>query len=82
MSKFENYFIRCYHPPVNIIHLADYIYVPKEDVYTYTKKLYGLGIEHKATPPQREHELQEFFRWKVRYMSCNGIVRWIIDWLM
>ena len=74
--------IRCYHPPINIIHLGDEIYVPLENVYKYTKELYEKGLGHKATPPQKEDELQEFFRWKSTYMSTNRIVKWIVNLLM
>lgn len=56
--------IRCYHPPVNISHLADYILVPENEIYNYTKRLYEKGLGHKVTPPQRVNELQEFFKWK------------------
>ena len=74
--------IKCYHPPINIIHLGDTIYVPEDGVYSYTKKLYEKGIGHKTIPPQREEELQEFFSWKVRYSCTNIIFKRIIDLLM
>lgn len=74
--------IKCYHPPVNITHLEDWILVPEEDVFNYTKELYEKGLEHKAIPPQQEIELQEFFRWKVRYKSSNRFIKWLVDMLI
>lgn len=75
-------YIKCYFPPVNISQLGNHILIPESNVYDYTKKLYEQGLEHKVTPPQREHELQEFFSWKVKYMSQNKMIRRMIDWLM
>jgi len=77
-----NKHIRCYHPPVNFIHLSDEIYVLEEGVYKYTKELYETGLGHKATPPPREAEVQEFHHWKIRYMSANWLYRKLIDLLM
>lgn len=74
--------IKCYYPPINITHLGDYILVQSEDVHKYTKELYEKGIGHKVIPPQNEYELQEFFRWKIRYKSVNLVFRYIIDFLM
>lgn len=74
--------VRCYHPPINIIHLGEEIFVPKEGVFKYTKELYETGLGHKTIPPQREHELQEYFSWVARYKSANRICRWLIDLLM
>ena len=33
-------FVKCYYPPINKIHLSDYILVPKNGVYEYTKQLF------------------------------------------
>ncbi len=32
--------IRCFHPRINETHLADYILIPIEQSYEYTKELY------------------------------------------
>ena len=77
-----NKHIRCYHPSINLIHLSDEIYVPEDGVYKYTKELYEMGLGHKATPPQREADLQEFFRWKAKYMSTNWLCKKLINLLM
>lgn len=75
-------YIKCYCPPVNISHLTDYILVPKENAHEYTKGLYELGLGHKATSPQQEKEVQEFFIWKAKLSSHRTITRWIIKKLM
>lgn len=74
--------VKCYHPPANITHLADYILVPEDKVYDHTKELYEKGLDRKVNPPQIETELHEFFRWKVRYLSMSKILKWVVDILI
>lgn len=75
-------YIRCFSDPVNITHLSNEIYVPRELVFDYCKELYEKGLGRKSIPPQRDYELQEFFLWKARYRSTNIVFRKIIDALM
>lgn len=37
-------FIRCYYPKINETHLSNYILVPFDQVYEYTKELYTKGL--------------------------------------
>lgn len=51
--------IKCYNPPVNEIHLADYILVPDEKVYGHTKELY---IKARENPNKLEDYIKDFTR--------------------
>ena len=41
-------YVTCYHPPVNETHLASYILVPTEKVYSYTEELYKKALAKGA----------------------------------
>ena len=40
-------FVKCHHEPINETHLSDYILVPFEQVYEYTKEL-GNKIKQRS----------------------------------
>lgn len=74
--------IECYHPPVNIAHMSDKIYMSEDKVFEYTKELYEKGLGRKTIPIQSEDDIQRYFRWEVKYISTNYVFRKIIDFLM
>ena len=74
--------IKCYYPPINIVHLGDSIYMDEDKVYEYTKELYERGLGHKATPPQIELDVHDLYRLRGRYNTAPRLSRWIIDKLM
>jgi len=49
--------IKCYNPPVNESHLADYILVPEEKVYEHTKELY---MKARKNPNKLEDSIKNF----------------------